>query len=129
MGGIHELLKAILFVGILIWLVYGLLVWQERTRRKSRATKQAFQLEWGNHGRQYPNESVMNPVPQKLAFLADAYSSVATHQLPNKRHEITYFHECPVCGKGHRVDQARHAMAYCRQLTCSTECESQRREK
>ena len=39
MDGIHELLKAILFVALLIWLVYGLLKWQELMHRKKQGRK------------------------------------------------------------------------------------------
>lgn len=51
------------------------------------------------------------------------------HDLAAKEREITYLHECPVCGKGHRVNAVRHALAYGRQLTCCCECESRRRMK
>jgi len=36
MDGIHELLKAVLFVALLIWLVYGLLKWQARIHGKKQ---------------------------------------------------------------------------------------------
>ena len=38
-------------------------------------------------------------------------------------------HVCPVCGKSHTVNQARHSVAWGRQFTCSCECESERRRR
>lgn len=38
-------------------------------------------------------------------------------------------HVCPVCGKAHAVNPARHSVAWGRQFTCSTECESERRRR
>jgi hypothetical protein len=38
-------------------------------------------------------------------------------------------HVCPVCGKAHAVNQARHSVAWGRQFTCSCECESERRRR
>jgi hypothetical protein len=38
-------------------------------------------------------------------------------------------HICPVCGKAHSVNPARHSVAWGRQFTCSTECESERRRR
>lgn len=113
MDGIHELLKAILFVGLLIWLVYGLLKWLELIHRKKQGREACIPT------------GIMKPVSKELAFLTNGPD--AALQLPDKRREITHMHECPVCGKGHRVKEARHAMAYGRKLTCGTECESQRR--
>jgi hypothetical protein len=51
----------------------------------------------------------------------------ATLQFPDERHDNNHLHECPVCGEGHFVNQARHTMAYGRQLTCSYECERLKR--
>jgi uncharacterized protein with PQ loop repeat len=42
MDGIHELLKAILFLAVLIWLVYGLLKGQELIHRKKQGRKQSI---------------------------------------------------------------------------------------
>jgi hypothetical protein len=36
MDGIHELLKAMLCVGLLIWLVFGLLKWQALIHRRKQ---------------------------------------------------------------------------------------------
>ncbi len=36
-------------------------------------------------------------------------------------------HRCPICGLTHQVREARAELAYGRQLTCSPECESERR--
>ena len=38
-------------------------------------------------------------------------------------------HTCPVCGRVHPVGEARAALAYGRQLTCSPDCESERRKR
>jgi ribosomal protein L32 len=38
-------------------------------------------------------------------------------------------HVCPVCGKSHAVNAARHSVAWGRQFTCSCECESERRRR
>lgn len=38
-------------------------------------------------------------------------------------------HVCPVCGKTHAVNPARHSVAWGRQLTCSCGCESERRRR
>ena len=38
-------------------------------------------------------------------------------------------HTCPVCGRVHEVREARAELAYGRQLTCSPDCESERRER
>ena len=38
-------------------------------------------------------------------------------------------HICPVCGQAHQVRVARAELAYGRQLTCSPECESERRKR
>ncbi len=38
-------------------------------------------------------------------------------------------HVCPVCGKSHAVNAARHSVACGRQFTCSCECESERRRR
>jgi len=38
-------------------------------------------------------------------------------------------HICPVCGRSHEVREARAEVAYGRQLTCSPECESERRKR
>ena len=39
------------------------------------------------------------------------------------------FHTCPICGQGHDVRESRAQMAYGRQLTCSPDCESERRKR
>jgi hypothetical protein len=39
------------------------------------------------------------------------------------------FHTCPICGCSHPVRDARAQVAYGRQLTCSPECESERRRR
>ena len=38
-------------------------------------------------------------------------------------------HRCPVCGVLHAVRPARAEVAYGRQLTCSPECEGERRRR
>jgi hypothetical protein len=38
-------------------------------------------------------------------------------------------HVCPICGQRHAVREARAEVAYGRQLTCSPECESERRKR
>jgi hypothetical protein len=38
-------------------------------------------------------------------------------------------HMCPICGRIHDVRQARAEVAYGRRLTCSPECESERRRR
>ena len=38
-------------------------------------------------------------------------------------------HTCPVCGRHHAVREARAAVAYGRQFTCSPECEAERRRR
>jgi hypothetical protein len=38
-------------------------------------------------------------------------------------------HTCPVCGRAHPVQQIRAELAYGRQLTCSPDCESERRKR
>lgn len=63
------------------------------------------------------------------AFLAEDFPTVASLPLPDGRREVTHLHECPVCGKGHRVNEVRHALAYGRQLTCSCDCERRKRRE
>jgi hypothetical protein len=126
MDGIVDFLKAILFVVLLIWLVYGLLKWQALIHRRKQGREACIPTGIGQPRLTIPpNESVMKPVSKVLAFLTNGPG--AALPLPDKRREITYMHECPVCGKGHRGNQARHAKAYGRKLACSIECESQRR--
>lgn len=101
MDGIHELLKAILFVVLLIWLVYGLLNWQALIHRKKQRREACIPTGIGQPRLAIPpNESVMKPASKVLAFLTNGPD--AALPLPDKRREITYLHECPVCGKGHR---------------------------
>jgi hypothetical protein len=38
-------------------------------------------------------------------------------------------HTCPICGRNHDVREARAEVAYGRHLTCSPECESERRRR
>lgn len=38
-------------------------------------------------------------------------------------------HVCPICNSTHAVREARAALAYGRQLTCSPDCESVRRKR
>jgi hypothetical protein len=38
-------------------------------------------------------------------------------------------HVCPVCGKMHAVNPARHSVSWGRQLTCSCVCEAERRRR
>jgi hypothetical protein len=38
-------------------------------------------------------------------------------------------HTCPVCARVHPVPEARAELAYGRQLTCSPDCESERRKR
>jgi hypothetical protein len=38
-------------------------------------------------------------------------------------------HVCPICARSHAVREARAAVAYGRQFTCSPECESERRRR
>lgn len=38
-------------------------------------------------------------------------------------------HVCPVCGKSHAVNPARHSVAWGRQFTCSCDCEAERRRR
>lgn len=38
-------------------------------------------------------------------------------------------HTCPICGRNHEVREARAEVAYGGQLTCSPECESERRKR
>jgi hypothetical protein len=42
---------------------------------------------------------------------------------PLERPQTFYVHRCPVCGKVHQVNAARHSVAYGRQLTCCCACE------
>jgi hypothetical protein len=46
-----------------------------------------------------------------------------------ERQESLHVYRCPTCEKDHLVNEARHRLAYGRQLTCSCECEVQRRKK
>jgi hypothetical protein len=39
-----------------------------------------------------------------------------------------HVYRCPVCGTAHEVNEARHRVAYGRQLTCSCACEIRRRK-
>ena len=60
----------------------------------------------------------------------DAPDTAETSLLPSRRKlNGLYLHLCPICGTEHRVNEARHRVAYGRQLTCSCECEVQRRKK
>jgi hypothetical protein len=38
-------------------------------------------------------------------------------------------HTCPICGRAHEVREARAQLGYGRQLTCSPDCESERRKR
>jgi hypothetical protein len=38
-------------------------------------------------------------------------------------------HTCPICDRVHQVREVRAALAYGRQLTCSPDCESERRTR
>jgi hypothetical protein len=38
-------------------------------------------------------------------------------------------HTCPICSSSHAVREVRAALAYGRQLTCSPDCESERRKR
>lgn len=38
-------------------------------------------------------------------------------------------HTCPICQRSHQVREIRAALAYGRQLTCSPDCESERRKR
>jgi hypothetical protein len=42
---------------------------------------------------------------------------------PRERQQTFHVHRCPVCGKVHQVNAARHGVAYGRQLTCCCACE------
>jgi hypothetical protein len=50
------------------------------------------------------------------------------HPAPAKQNDTPFLHQCPSCGKVHRVNAVRNRLAYGRQLTCSTECESRKRK-
>jgi hypothetical protein len=56
-------------------------------------------------------------------------SAAISLPVSNSQREGLYVYRCPVCGKEHLVNQARHNTAYGRQLTCSCECEVRRRRK
>jgi transcription elongation factor Elf1 len=47
---------------------------------------------------------------------------------PHKRQQVFHTYRCPVCGKEHQVNPARHNVGWGRQLTCSCACEIQRRK-
>jgi hypothetical protein len=55
MDGIVELLKAILFVVLLVWLVYGLLKWQELMPRKKQGRKACIPTGQRRGGGNYGN--------------------------------------------------------------------------
>jgi hypothetical protein len=38
-------------------------------------------------------------------------------------------HTCPICSRTHEVREVRALLAYGRQLTCSPDCESERRKR
>lgn len=57
-------------------------------------------------------------------FLQCTQKSQATNQSGDSLHA----HCCPVCEKVHLVNQARHSVAYGKQLTCCCECEAQKRK-
>ena len=59
MDGIHELLKAILFLALLIWLAYGLLKWQALIHRQKRGREACIPA------------GMMKPVSKELAFLTN----------------------------------------------------------
>jgi hypothetical protein len=46
---------------------------------------------------------------------------------PEGRAMVT--HVCPICSLTHEVREVRAALAYGRQLTCSPDCESERRKR
>lgn len=60
-------------------------------------------------------------------------SKMALQQLPatpEKPGQNAMFpHQCPICGKGHWVNAARHSVAWGKQFTCSRECEIRRRRR
>jgi hypothetical protein len=43
--------------------------------------------------------------------------------------ERKHVHRCPVCGAPHEVKPVRAEMAYGRQLSCSPDCEAERRRR
>ena len=49
--------------------------------------------------------------------------------VPSDREGKIVIHICPVCGKSHTVNQARHSVAWGRQFTCSCDCEAERRRR
>jgi hypothetical protein len=49
--------------------------------------------------------------------------------VPSDGETMMTIHVCPVCGKSHAVNAARHSVAWGRQLTCSCECESEHRRR
>lgn len=48
--------------------------------------------------------------------------------VPYKPYDFARLHRCPVCRQLHEVNEARHSVAYGRQLTCSCECEIRKRK-
>lgn len=58
-------------------------------------------------------------------------SMIPQGRLPDIREETDkssmHPHQCPICGKWHWVNQARHSVAWGRQYTCGRECEVRRR--
>jgi len=49
--------------------------------------------------------------------------------VPSDNEQKMIVHVCPVCGKPHAVNAARHSVAWGRQFTCHTACESERRRR
>lgn len=71
----------------------------------------------------------IGPEPNNIRNRRPITSAVeAAAPLPDGREPTCYMYRCPTCMKEHAVNEVRHRLAYGRQLTCSCNCEIQRRK-
>jgi hypothetical protein len=70
-----------------------------------------------------------DPNPDMTRDRAPAAAAIeAVTPPPDARDPECHLHRCPICMNEHAVNEARHRLAYGRQLTCSCKCEIQRRK-
>jgi hypothetical protein len=63
------------------------------------------------------------------ASKADHGRRVKTVDCPESGRTRQHVHLCPICGKRHLVNEARHRVSYGKQYSCSSECEAKRRKE
>jgi hypothetical protein len=77
----------------------------------------------------FPETDCMNSTDAEEPWQVASDVTAATRTLWKEQQENLHVYRCPTCEKKHLVNEARHRLAYGRQLTCSCVCEVQRRKK